>query len=308
MRILVTGSSGFIGRSTVTSLAVNDFEVVSTVRNAGQFGDIVVGNIHEGTNWGHALHGCDVVVHLAALAHIRRIHASDPLTAYRRVNTLGTINLARQAVRAGVRRFIFVSSIGVNGTETMSGLPFSADSCVVPSSPYAISKFEAELGLKELSREFGLQAVIIRPPLVYGPNAPGNFGSLVRWLSRGVPLPLGSVTENRRSLVAIDNLVDLILTCIHHPAAANKTFLVSDGEDLSTADLITRMRLAMNKRTNLLRVPPALLTFGANLVGLRDIAQSLLGSLQVDMSYTCKTLGWEPPIGVDEGLHRAVPR
>jgi nucleoside-diphosphate-sugar epimerase len=215
------------------------------------------------------------------------------------------MNVAAQAAVAGARRFIFISSVGVNGAETYAR-PYLATDEPRPQSAYAVSKHEAELRLLALAAETGMEVVVIRPPLVYGPGAPGNFGKLMRWLMRGIPLPLGAVTTNRRSFVALDNLIDLIIACIDHPAAANQTFLVSDGEDLSTTDLLRRLSQAMNAPARLLPVPPALLKLGAEWMGKSDMAQRLLASLQVDMTYTCETLGWTPPISVDEGLRRAA--
>jgi nucleoside-diphosphate-sugar epimerase len=232
-------------------------------------------------------------------------NAADPLAEFRHDNVAGTLALANQSVEMGVKRFIFISSIGVNGNETLTK-SFTADDQPAPHSPYAISKHEAELGLRALSAETGMEVVIVRPPLVYGPNAPGNFGSLIRWLDRGVPLPLGAITQNRRSLIALDNLVDLLVKCIDHPAAANQTFLVSDGEDVSTRDLLCRMACALGKPARLISVSPSLLRRGASLVGKSEAVQSLCGSLQVDISKTRELLGWTPLISVDEGLRRAA--
>ena len=230
--------------------------------------------------------------------------AVDPLTVYRQVNVEGTLALARQAALAGVRRFVFISSIGVNGNQT--SVPFTADDVPCPQEPYAVSKYEAEQGLLLLADEFGMEISIIRPPLVYGLGAPGNFGSLLKWVGKGIPLPLGAVRSNRRSFVALDNLVDLIMTCIDHPAAANQTFLVADGEDVSTAELLQRMARAMDSKARLLPVPVWLLEKAASLLGKRDVARRLCGSLQVDITHTRHRLGWAPPIGLDEGLRRAV--
>tara|TARA_Y100000758_G_scaffold276990_1_gene222126 strand:- start:2396 stop:3109 length:714 start_codon:yes stop_codon:yes gene_type:complete len=226
---------------------------------------------------------------------------ADPLAEYRRVNVDGTLNLARQAAAAGVKRFVFISSIGVNGN--VNTHPFTADDLPNPAEHYALSKWEAEQGLWQMQQETGMEVVIIRPPLVYGPGAPGNFGSLVRWVERGVPLPLGAV-HNSRALVGIDNLVDLIVRCIDHPSAANQVFLAGDGEDLSTTGLLRGVAKAMGKRGILLPVPAGLLLFGATLLGRKAMAQRLLGSLQVDISKTCELLDWQPPYTVEEGLRR----
>ena len=218
----------------------------------------------------------------------------------------GTLNLARQAALAGVKRFIFLSSIKVNGESTQPGSPYGATDLAAPEDAYGISKSEAEAGLRHLSFETGMEVVIIRSPLVYGPGVKGNFSSLLRWVACGLPLPLGSVTTNRRSLVGLDNLVDLILTCVDHPKAANQTLLVSDGEDLSTADLLRRIGKSLNRPARLIPVPVSILNIVSRLLGKSSIAQRLLGSLQVDISKTCTLLNWKPPVSVDEGLRRAV--
>ncbi|MFP4080718.1 MAG: UDP-glucose 4-epimerase family protein [Ectothiorhodospira sp.] len=248
--------------------------------------------------------GTDVVVHTAARAHVMADAITDPLSEYQRVNVDGTRALARQAAEQGVRRFVFISSVKVNGERTVPGAPFSSDDEPSPEDAYGVSKFEAEQALREIGAETSMEVVIIRPPLVYGPGVKGNFASMMRWVKKGVPLPLGAV-NNRRSLVALDNLVDLVTTCIDHPAA-NGVFLVSDGEDLSTRDLLRRVGNAMGRPARLIPVPPRLLEAGAVILGKRDVARRLLGSLQVDISKTRDVLGWEPPISVDEGLRRAV--
>ena len=267
-------------------------------------GNVVVGSIDGSTDWLDVLADCEVVVHLAARVHVMKDATADPLEEFRRVNVQGTLNLARQAAAASVRRFVFVSSIGVNGAETFQQL-FTAQDQAAPHSPYAVSKYEAELGLQVLAAETGMEVVIIRPPLVYGPNAPGNFGSLMRWLKRGVPLPLGAI-HNQRSLVALDNLVDLIVTCLTHSAAANQTFLVSDSEDVSTTELLQRMGQALGRSARLIPVPASILKLAATMLGKREMAQRLCGSLQVDIEKPRRLLGWTPPISLDEGLRRAA--
>jgi len=236
---------------------------------------------------------------------VTKEEAADPLAEFRSVNVDGTLVLARQAAEAGVRRFIFISSIGVNGGETTAH-PFTVDDSVSPHTPYAVSKHEAEVGLRALAEDTAMEIVIIRPPLVYGPNAPGNFYSLMKFLASRVPLPLGSVKANRRSFVYLDNLIDLIVTCLDHPKAANQTFLVSDGEDLSTTDLLRRMGQALGKPARLIPVPQQLLTLAAKVLGKPGIAQRLCGSLQVDIAKTRELLGWNPPVSVDEGLRRTA--
>jgi nucleoside-diphosphate-sugar epimerase len=256
-------------------------------------------------DWSSALDDQHVVIHTAARAHILKDEVPDPLAEYRKVNVDGTMNLARQAAHAGVRRFVFISSIKVNGEQTRPGVPFSTDDLPAPQDPYGISKHEAEQGLHQLAQESGMEVVIIRPPLVYGPEVKGNFATLVRIVERGVPLPFGAV-HNKRSLVAVDNLVDLIITCINHPAAANQVFLAADGEDVSTSELLRGVAKAMGKPARLIPVPAGLLMLAATLVGKKAVAQRLLGSLQVDIGKAREVLGWEPVVSVETALETAV--
>lgn len=264
-----------------------------------------MGDLEPSSDWSVALEEISTVVHCAARVHVMTDTAADPLTEFRRVNVQGTLNLARQAAAFGVQRFVFISSIKVNGEATKLDQPFTADDEPAPLDPYGISKMEAEQGLRKIAAETDMEVVIIRPPLVYGPGVKANFQAMMRWLARGIPLPLGAI-HNRRSLVALDNLVDLIVTCVDHPAAANQTFLVSDGEDLSTTQLLQRMGEALGKPARLIPVPSVLLKLGAALVGKPAVAQRLCGSLQVDISKTRQLLGWTPPLSVDEGLKRAA--
>lgn len=309
LRMLVTGANGFVGRALCATAAAAGLTVRGLVRQQGQMPAGVEQHIVEGLDelgsLRAALEGVDVVVHAAARAHVLRDASVDPLAEFRQVNVQGTMNVAVQAAAAGARRFIFISSVGVNGTET-DGRPYRTTDEPRPQSAYAVSKHDAELRLHAWAAETGMEVVVIRPPLVYGPGAPGNFGTLMRWLMRGIPLPLGAVTNNRRSFVALDNLIDLIMVCAEHPAAAHQTFLVSDGEDLSTTDLLRRLSQAMNAPARLVPVRPALLHLCAAWAGKSDMAQRLLGSLQVDIAHTCRTLDWTPKIGVDEGLRRAA--
>ena len=310
MRVLVTGSGGFVGRAIMPALLCRGHQPVEAVRRSekkpdGRLSSFVVGNIDGTTCWFKALQSAEAVIHLAARVHVMRESAEDPLAEFRRVNTEGTLNLARQAAEAGVRRFIFLSTIGVNGNSTLHGKVFAPTDTPSPHDPYSLSKYEAEIGLHSIAQSTGMEVVIIRPPLVYGAKAPGNFGKLTRLVAKSLPLPLGSI-NNFRSFVGIDNLVDFIVTCLEHPAAANETFMVSDGEDLSTPGLIRRMARAMNRPARLLPVPVWALKAGALLLGKGDAVQRLCGNLQVDISKSRTLLGWNPPVSVDEGLRRAV--
>ena len=305
-RTLITGATGFVGSALMARLQSEGLYPLGTCRSTSLDERCVSAPpLEAGGDWSGLLTGVGTVVHTAARVHVMRDTSSNPLDAFRTVNVTGSLNLARQAASAGVGRFLFISSVKVNGEETRHGGPFAAGDDPAPKDAYGISKAETEAGLRAISAETGMDLVIIRPPLVYGPRVKGNFATLMRAVARGLPLPFGAVINNRRSLVGLDNLVDLIVTCIGHPAAANQTFLVSDGEDLSTADLLRRLGAAMGKPARLLNVPPAL--FGAAaMIGKRTVAQRLLGNLQVDISHTCKTLGWKPPTPMDEGLRRAV--
>jgi nucleoside-diphosphate-sugar epimerase len=311
MHILLTGATGFVGRRLLETMATLDnLELVAAVRNArvslpGNATSVQVAGLEPDADWQSALRGGNVVIHSAARAHVMRELASDPLTEFRRVNVDGTLNLARQAADAGVHRFIFISSIKVNGEATALGQSFRADDPATPMDPYGISKQEAEQGLRAMAAETGMEVVIIRPTLVYGPGVKANFLSMMRWLHRGVPLPFGAI-NNKRSLVALDNLVSLIVTCIDHPAAANQIFLVSDGEDLSTGELLRLTAAALGKSARLVPIPEHLLVSSLRLLGKGDLAQRLCGSLQVDIDKTRELLGWTPPISVYEGLRRTV--
>jgi nucleoside-diphosphate-sugar epimerase len=261
----------------------------------------------ESTDWSYALQNIDVVIHCAARVHVMKDKSKDPIIDFRKVNTDGTLNLARQAALSGVERFIFLSSLGVNGAEhqAVHSRRIKADESAQPHSPYAQSKMEAEIGLLEISRTTKMSTVIIRPPLVYGPNAPGNFGSLLRIVKKQIPLPLGAV-KNKRSFVFLDNLVDMVICCITHQNAANQVFLVSDDEDLSTTQLLTKMGRAFNKNTLLLPIPMYILNAAAKCVGKTKVAQQLLGSLQVDIEKTKSLLEWNPPFSVDEALRKTA--
>ena len=307
MKVLVTGAAGFVGAAVMESLRSRSaIEPVGLVRHleVSAPADLrACGDLEQVSDWRPFLEGIEVLVHCAARAHVQHEEADDPRVVFRSVNTQPTLLLARHAAEAGVRRFVLVSSIGVLGRAQER--PFRASDPASPEEPYAASKWEAEQGLQLISSDTGLEFVVVRPPLVYGPRAPGNFGKLLEWVARGVPLPLGAV-HNRRSFVGLDNLVDLLVTCVGHPGATNQVFLAGDGEDLSTTDLLRRVAVAMGKRPRLFPVSPSLLRAAARAVGRGEMAQRLLDSLQVDISHTRETLGWEPPVSVDEGLRRAV--
>ncbi|APR04062.1 UDP-glucose 4-epimerase family protein [Thauera chlorobenzoica] len=303
--LLVTGASGFIGRPLLRRLQAEGRHAVGTARRPPPGSGLQPGPaLGPDADWRELLGGREVVVHAAARVHVMNDGAADPLAEFRRVNVDGTLQLARQAARAGVRRFIFISSVKVNGECSPPGRPFCAHDRPAPGDPYALSKHEAEQGLLALSARTGMDVTVIRPPLVHGPGVRANLQTLMHWLARGLPLPLGAIRHNRRSLVGVDNLVDLITTCIDHPAAANRTFMVSDGEDLSTTALLLRLAAAMAVPARLLPVPPWLLTLGGALSGRQAMVRRLCGNLQVDIAPTCAALGWTPPIGVDEGLRR----
>lgn len=305
MTVLVTGANGFIGSRVRILAAKRGIAVRNAVRNtsAGKDMNSVKGELEPDFDWSGALEGISTVVHLAARVHLEKDAAEDPLGEYRRINTQGTINLAGQAAGGGVKRFVFISSIGVNGR--LSTRPFTEKDPPNPANPYAQSKFEAEAELLRIAANTGMEIVIIRPPLVYGPKAPGNFGRLVRLVQTGLPLPFALI-KNKRSLVAIDNLADLIITCIDHPAAAGQTFLLSDGVDLSTPELIQKLAMAMGSRARLFPVPPALLWLGGQITRKTGEIERLTSSLQVDISHTCETLCWRPPVEIDEGLRKCV--
>lgn len=305
--VLLTGSTGFVGSALLAELKkLPEFRVVSAVRSAVPAASddvVVVGNIDGTTDYSAALNGVDQVVHAAARAHIMRDEVADPLAEFREVNVEGTLNLAKQAVAAGVKRFIFISSIGVHGLN--SSRPFKETDTEAPHDAYAVSKYEAEQGLRKLSTETGLEVVIIRPPLVYGGAAPGNFRSLINLANKSVPLPFGAV-NNHRSMVYVGNLVSFIIRCIQHPAAANQTFLVSDGEDVSLRKLVTYIRLCLGRSPRLLPVPVGLFKLAGALTGKRGIVDRLVGDLQVDSSKVRILLGWVPPYTVEQGIAATV--
>ena len=306
--ILVTGASGFVGTALCTRLEQSGVAVRRALRSAPAAptpGVVVTGELDGAQDWASALAGCEAVVHLAARVHVMSDTASDPLAEFRRINVEGSLNLARQAADAGVRRFVYVSSIKVNGEATPPGRPFREDEPEMPNDPYGVSKHEAEQGLRALGQACGMEVVIVRPPLVYGPGVRANFRALARAVQKRMPLPLALV-DNRRSLVGLDNLVDFLMLCLHHPAAAGETFLVSDGEDLSTAQLVRRMASALGRSALLLPVPPSWLMAAAALAGRREAARRLCDSLQVSIDKARSVLGWTPPYSVDQQLAMAL--
>lgn len=310
MTVLLTGASGFVGRAILKAAQLRGIKIRPVYRSHEQVRagchDVLISHLDNKVDWIESLYGIEVVVHAAALTHVMWNNNQNLLPEYRRVNVEGTINLARQAAACGVKRFVFISSIKVNGDATPLGQPFTSDDLPAPVDAYGLSKSEAERQLMILAKETGIEVTIIRPPLIYGPGVKGNFASLLKWVRRGIPIPLGCVTHNRRSLVGIDNLVELILICLNHPNAANQIFLVSDGEDLSTSDLLRRIGGAMGRSSRLIFIPVWIITTVASLMGKTTISNRLMGTLQVDNQKTCDLLNWRPHVSVDDGLRRAV--
>lgn len=295
-KLLLTGGTGFLGTALFNEL--NRFEVIAYGRSIPKKIDskcFIKGNIESYCKFDHALQKIEIVIHCAARVHIMNDQSVDPLEAFREVNTYGTLNLAQQAADAGVNRFIFISSIKVNGESTKSGCPFKPDDNFIPTDPYGLSKYEAEVGLRKIAEKTGMEVVIIRPPLVYGPGVKANFASMMKWVNKGAPLPLGGIKDNKRSLVSIENLIDLIITCIDHPKAANQTFLVSDDDDISTSQLLSNMAKALNVPNRLLSMPSSWFILAGKLIGKPTISERLCGSLQVDVSKTKELLNWHPP-------------
>ena len=306
-KMLVTGAGGFAGQALCAALQAQDIDFIPIVR--ARLPSLpqarIVKDINPSTAWLGCLTDVGVVVHLAARVHVLNDASIDPLRDYRLGNVEATLHLARQCVKAGVRRFIYLSSVKVNGESTTTR-PFFADDAPAPLDPYGISKFEAEQGLRKLALESGLELVIIRPPLVYGPRVKANFLALMHAVKRGVPLPLASVRENRRSMIYLGNLLDLILRCSVDDAAIGQIFLASDGHDVSTAGLIAAIAGAMGKRPRLFPTPPLLLMGAAALLGKRATAERLCGSLQVDIEHTRQVLAWTPPHSFEAGIEQTV--
>lgn len=301
---LVTGANGFVGRSLCAELLRQGYAIRAAVRSGNARVDnaeqAIVGPIGAKTDWTDALRGVDVVIHLAARVHVMRETAGDPLAEFLEVNLHGTENLARQAARARVKRLIYVSSIKVNG-ESTEGPPFSESDNPDPQGPYAVSKWRAEQALHRVAKETGLEVVIVRPPLVYGAGGKGNFTQMLKVLAKGIPLPLASV-RNLRSLIYVENLVDVLIACAIHPAAAGQTYLVSDGESVSTPELLHRLAESMGVPSRALPFPPALLKFAGKLTGKSAQVERLLGSLQVDSGKIRRELDWTPSYTLQQGL------
>ena len=309
MTILLTGASGLVGRTLLKTAQQRGIKIRPTYRSMdssmGHPNAVLVAGL-DGGDWSHALQGVSVVIHAAARAHNMRENAQDPFAEYRRVNVEGTLNLALQAAAAGVRRFVFISSIKVNGEVTAPGHTFTSDDIPLPKDAYGQSKAEAEAQLRKVSQQTQMEFTIIRPPLIYGPGVKGNLATLISCVRLGLPLPLRGVNQNRRSLVGLDNLVDLILLCADHPKAVNQTFLISDGEDLSTTELLKKIGNSLGRQARLFWVPSWSISLVASLVGKKDISQRLLGSLQVDLKKTSELLDWKPTVSIDDGLRRAL--
>ncbi|EOX4224624.1 UDP-glucose 4-epimerase family protein [Vibrio cholerae] len=305
--ILITGSNGFLGSHIVERIKGKPLILLDrgTVNKHPMcpFFQCEINSYHD---YMKALQGCQTIIHCAARVHIMDDNEADPLTLYREVNTTGTVNLAKQAIDSGVKRFIFISSIKVNGEGTLVGSPFKTEDNHAPEDDYGLSKSEAEKQLVALAKDSGMEVVIIRPTIVYGPGVKANFASLMNLVSKGIPLPFGSITQNKRSLVSINNLVDLIVTCIDHPKAANQVFLVSDDHDVSTAEMVRELAIALDKPTWQLPVPIWCYKLFGKLFGKSDIVDRLTGTLQVDISHTKETLGWKPPQTLQEGFKQTA--
>ena len=303
MTIFLTGATGFLGRSVVPRLRRDGHAVRALVRDPARTpagAEPVQGDLEQSAGWSDALKGCGAVIHLAARVHVMHEDSADPLRRFREVNRDATLRIAEVAVAAGVRRFVYVSSIKVNGEQT-DGRPFRADDTPAPVDPYGVSKLEAEQGLREVGARTGLEVVVIRPPLVHGPGAGGNLRRLLALIARGIPLPLGAI-RNRRAMVGVENLADLLAVAVTHSAAAGGTFLASDAESVSTPDLFRLLGVGLGVRPRLLPIPPALLRFGGRITGLGGEIERLVGSLEVDAAPSRELLGWIPPLTLAEGL------
>ena len=309
--ILVTGANGFVGKALCEEALSRKIKVFGATRQTCRLSDginnVVVGEIDEHTNWQHALENRNLVIHLAARVHVMNDSVPDPLNEFRRMNVIATERLARCASACGVKRLVYVSSIKVNGEETFNGQAFAETQPPAPEDPYGISKWEAELALQRVAEETGLEVVIVRTPLVYGTGVKGNFAQMISVLKRGLPLPFASV-RNKRSLIYVGNLVDALLLCATHPAAVGQTYLVSDGDDLSTPDLLHKLTIVMGRSPRIFAFPISLLKLAGHLTGKSKQIGRLIGSLQVDSFKIRRELGWIPPYTVEQGLQNTVQK
>ncbi|AFI83937.1 epimerase [Methylophaga nitratireducenticrescens] len=311
MRIFVTGATGFVGKALVAQLVAEGHEVIAAVRKHSaelpeEVEQIVVGDLSlldEQNTIINTLKNIDVVTHTAARVHIMQDNATDPLTEFRKLNVNATIELAGQAAKAGVKRFIFLSSIKVNGESTNNREAFTETDEPKPEDDYGQSKFEAEQALFELTKSSSMEVVIIRPPLVYGPGVKANFACMIKIIKKGLPLPFGSVS-NQRSMLAIDNLVDFITLCMTPPAAANQVFLIADGKDISTTDLLKKIAKAYQRPPRLIPVPIAWMIFFAKLAGKQNITDRLFGNLQININKSNQLLGWQPVTSMEQQLNK----
>ena len=309
MNILITGAKGFVGTALTEALINNGDKVTVLLRNHSKDLSRTIKqqycNFEDITSLSSLnLSSINCVIHLAARAHVMKDSAKDPLAEYRLINTDGTLELAKLAGDVGVKRFIYLSSVKVNGELTSPGKPFSENDFTHLDDPYAISKYEAEIGLLDIAAKSDMEVVIIRPPLVYGPNVKGNFASMISWVKKGIPLPFG-LSHNNRSLIALENLVGFILLCADHdksPNAANQVFLISDGEDVSTTLLLRKVAHAYDTKSFLFPIPTLFMRLTAKIIGKNDLANRLLGNLQIDSSKARKLLGWKPIVSMDEQL------
>jgi UDP-glucose 4-epimerase len=307
--IAITGYSGFVGQQLLKQLPAEKCLLMGRVKPQAnyKFCQFELSS-NEYLDLISSLNRVNTLVHIAARVHIMNDESLNPITEFRAINTRGTLNLAIQAAQAGVKRFIFVSSIKVNGESTTDKRPFTANDKPAPVDPYGISKAEAEQQLLELGNKTGMEIVIIRPPLVYGEGVKANFASLMRFVGKGLPLPFRAIKNNERSLVSVYNLVDLIKVCIEHPKAANQIFLVSDDHNLSTAEMVSLMAKVQGKRNFAIPVPIWCFKFAGELLNKTDVVDRLTGSLQLDITHTKKTLDWTPPYSVEHGFKLAAKK
>ena len=306
-KLLITGYSGFVGNHLATQLQ-SHFQLNLLGRKPSNLGNVYIHDLDANSSYGNALESIDVVIHCAARVHIMDDVASDILSEFRTMNTQGTVNLAKQAAQFGVKRFIFLSSVKVNGESTTNQSPYTVADIPEPEDPYGVSKAEAEQQLLALGNETGMEIVIIRPPLVYGEGVKANFASLMRFVGKGLPLPFRAIKNNKRSLVSVYNLVDLIKICIDHPKAANQVFLASDDNDLSTAEMVALMAKVQNKKNLALPVPVWCFKLAGKLFNKNDVIDRLTGSLQLNVAHTKNTLNWTPPYSIEHGFKLAAKK